>query len=146
MKVEFKDDSTGELKAAWEHAKRTLRSAAKGGNKDAKWALGRIERAEASKTVFTFGVNNGLGGYGQTNGTTMGINLSRIQSVDNNETNTSAVMLHEFGHAFYNASPKIYNADTSDLTALNFENAYRGFLDFPIRTTHGPYPNGFWHP
>jgi hypothetical protein len=144
--VEFENDSTGDLKAAWEHAKRTLRAAAGDGDKDAKWALGRIERAENSKTVFTFRVNNEMSSRGQTTGTLMQINLAQVQRVDNNSTNTSALMLHEFGHAFYNASPKIYNADTSDLTALNFENAYRNYLGFPVRTSHGPPPNGFWHP
>lgn len=55
-------------------------------------------------------------------------------------------MLHEFGHAFYNALPKIYDRDTSDAYALTIENAYRRFIGVPQREDHGPPPSGFFHP
>ncbi len=135
------------LQKAWDHGVRVVSLAADRGDNDAKFILGKIREMERSPFVYTFQVGNPQGGVASTSpdGSRVTVSLSGVaEMTKNNVMNLSSTMLHEAGHAYYRSTalgqPPFGSVEVSDRWSLNFENPYRTFINWPIRTGHCCYP------
>ena len=132
------DNDIALMRGQWEEVKRGLKE---GGGTLRHYILlviGTAERSAAALYTFQAGV---VDGYGETNGSTMTIDIMDILGRGRSETTVASTMIHEFGHAFYRVFKGVgYRDEESNAYGLDFENAYRSAVGMPQRPNHYTNP------